>query len=167
MKLRKDLKINGKLVKKGETIPWWYIYPFFCIHMLVFAGSGFLLAYTGDGPGRALPFLYIHGGGAIVIYLIFYLAIFGRDQVMWMFVNAAIGGLATYTQIDWILSLFGKQAQDYSYAVHAIPFLYFVLYTFLLRQAVLDITGALDNKIKEGVVSWAYAVISIVFYLTF
>jgi hypothetical protein len=56
-----------------------FIYPFFAIHMLMFGLSGFVMAYASNRPD--LFFLYLHGGIAIFVYLIFYLAIFGRDEV--------------------------------------------------------------------------------------
>ena len=108
--------------------------------MLAFGLSGFFMAYSSDGPG--LGFLYMHGGIAIVVYTIFYLALFGGDEIKWMFINAALGLLGIYAQIDIILSLFGKKAGDYSAAVHVIPFLYYILYTFLLYQMVLDMVNS-------------------------
>jgi len=50
--------------------------------MLMFGGSGFLMAYyPSDTPAF---FLFLHGGITIAIYTVFYLAIFGRDEVRWM-----------------------------------------------------------------------------------
>jgi len=132
--------------------------------MLIFGGSGFFMAYAAKGAPVA--FLYAHGGIAIVVYTIFYLAIFGRDEVKWMFVNAGLGVIGIYSQIGWILSMFGKEIGDYPFYVHVIPFLYFVLYTFLLRHALLDITGARrDEKIKQRV-EYGYVSGSLLFYLT-
>jgi hypothetical protein len=96
------------LVAAGN-FPKVFVYPFFLFHMLMFGISGFLLAY---GVGDVI-FLYMHGGIAIVVYVIFYLLIFGRDQVQWMFINAALGVVGIYSQIGWILSLFGRDAGDY------------------------------------------------------
>lgn len=42
-----------------------------------------------------------------------------------------------------------------------IPFLYFVLYTFLLRHALLDITGARDDEQKKQKVEYSYVVTSV------
>src|SRR5690606_27486770 len=84
-------------------MPKIFIYPFFLFHMLMFGISGFVLAYGADGD---VGFLYMHGGIAIVVYLVFYFAIFGREQVKWMFINAGLGILGIYSQIGWILGLF-------------------------------------------------------------
>ncbi len=148
MKLQRD--INRKYVK-GSDIPWYKIYPFFLIHMLVFGVSGFLLAYGLNSQlhFHLRYFVYAHGGLAILTYTAFYLAIFGRDEVKWMIINAGLGSLAIYSQIGLLLSLAGKNASDYPFNVHVIPFLYYVLYTFLVRQAVLDITQSREDPIKK------------------
>ena len=163
MKLHGPITINEKPYAKGAEIPWYFIYPFFLIHMLAFGASGFLMAYTKNGPPVA--FLYAHGGIAIFVYTIFYLAIFGRDEVKWMFINAGLGILGIYTQIGWILSLFGKKIGDYPVHVHVIPFLYFILYTFLLHQAVLDITHSRTEGQKKNRVEFGYIAVSVAVYL--
>jgi len=116
----------------------WFVYPFFSVHMLAFGLSGFLIAYMPDAPD--LVFLYIHGGIAISVYIVFYLVIFGLDAVSWMLVNAALGIIGIYAQIGWILERFGKRIADFPWQVHVVPFLYYVLYTFLLRQFLIDVT---------------------------
>jgi hypothetical protein len=136
-----------------------WIYPFFLLHMLMFGGSGFLMAYAQERPD--IFFLYLHGGIAILVYTVFYVAIFGRDEVKWMFINAALGVLGIYGQMGWLLSLFGKRIGDYPLSVHVIPGLYFVLYTFLLRHAVLDLAGARDDEAKKRTVEYSYVVVSV------
>jgi hypothetical protein len=163
MKLRTDITINGRLYPKGTEVSWFRIYPFFLLHMLIFGTSGFFLAY---GSGHAdVFFLYMHGGIAILVYTILYLAIFGLDEVKWMFINALLGLLGIYSQINWLLSFFGKKIGDYPFYVHVIPFLYYVLYTFLLRHAVLDITQSWENPAKRKIVENCYVALSVVVYL--
>lgn len=157
-----DLKINGKNYPKGSCFPWFLIYPFFLVHMLAFGLSGFFMAYTDDPP--ELMFLYMHGGLAILVYLIFYLGFFGVDNVKWMFINAALGLFGIYAQINWLLSVFDKSAADYPWNVHLIPFLYYILYTFLLYQMVLDVTGARSNPNKRRWVEGFYVVSSLLVY---
>ena len=164
MRLRSSIKINDKRYPKGADLPWYKIYPFFLVHMLGFGLSGFVMAYAVDGPG--LFFLYLHGGIAILVYTVFYLALFGLDQIRWMLINAALGLFGIYAQIDLILSYFGKRASNYSAAVHVIPFLYYILYTFLLYQMILDITGAREDPQKKKKVEAFYIVLSVVFYST-
>lgn len=164
MKLHGDLTVNGKEIKAGQSVSPWKIYPFFLLHMAMFGGSGFLMAYIEDGP--PLFFLYAHGGIAILAYVVFYLAIFGKEEVKWMFINAGLGLFGIWVEIDWLLSLFGKRLEDYSPWVHLTPFLYYILYTFLLRQLVLDVTGARDKPERKRNVEIAYVAISLAVYLT-
>lgn len=164
MELQADITINGKKYSKGDTVPWYAIYPFFLLHMGGFGASGFFMAYTNDGPG--LFFLYLHGGFACLIYLLFYVSIFGVDRVRWMFINAVLGLFGIYAQIDWILSAFGKSAADFSAVLHFIPFLYYVLYTFLLHQMVLDLFKTRSNPSRRRIVDLLYILFSIVIYGT-
>ena len=141
-----------------------FIYPFFGAHMLMFGLSGFVLAYM-EGGGD-LGALYMHGGIAIFVYIIFYVVIFGRGAVAWMLINAGLGILGIYAQIGWILERFGKRIEDYSWQVHLVPFLYYVLYTFLLHQFLLDVTRSRDNPRRRAMTDAAYVVASLVVYGT-
>jgi hypothetical protein len=123
------------------------------------------MAYSSDGPG--LRFVYLHGGIAILVYMVFYLAIFGRDEVKWMLINAGLGILGIYSQIGWILSRFGKDIDAYPWKVHVVPFLYYVLYTFLLRQFLLDATRSRDNPDRRKLVDAVYVVGSLLVYGAF
>jgi len=162
MKLHSDLTINGKKYRKGETVPWYFVYPFFLVHMGGFGVSGFFMAYMDDGPG--LFFLFLHGGFACLVYVIFYLAIFGVDRVRWMFINAGLGLFGIYAQIDLLLSWFGKQASDFSAITHAIPFFYYILYTFLIHQMVLDVTRSRDKPGRRQLMDALYIVLSLAIY---
>jgi hypothetical protein len=150
MKTHGNILLGNKFYPKGTEIPWYKVYPIFLAHMLVFGGSGFYLAYGTSRP--PLLFLYLHGGFAITIYTALYLVIFGLDEVKWMFINASLGIIGIYSQIGWILSLFGKKIVDYPLYVHVVPFLYFVLYTFLIRHAVVDITQSRDNPTRRSII---------------
>ena len=143
-------------------VPLWFIYPFFGIHMLAFGVSGFFLAYAVQPVDYTA--LYMHGGIAIAVYLVFYLAIFGVDRVGWMFANAALGILGIHAQIGWILARFGKRIEDYPWQVHVIPVLYYVLYTFLLRQFLIDVTHSRGNRARRNLVDAAYVVLSLAVY---
>jgi len=162
MKVHSEISINVKKYPKGSDFAWYMVYPFFLVHMLAFGLSGFFMAYSGDGPD--VSFLYLHGGFACFVYVIFYFALFGLDQVRWMFINAALGLFGIYAQINLILSLFGKRADQFPWYVHVIPFLYYVLYTFLLYQMVLDVSGARHNQTRRKIVEGFYVVGSIGIY---
>jgi len=162
MKLRGDITINGKVHKKGSEVPTGAIYPFFLLHMLMFGGSGFLLAYASkDVP---TSFLFLHGGIAILVYTVFYLVIFGWDEVRWMFINAALGVYGLWCEIGWLLGLFGKEISDFPWYRHVVPFLYYVLYTFLLRHLVLDVFKAREDPEKRQRIELGYIVLSLLFY---
>jgi hypothetical protein len=160
MKLHSAITVNGRTYHAGQDLPGIAIYPFFLFHMLVFGASGFVLAYGG----APVEFVFMHGGIAILVYVIFYLAIFGRDEVKWMFINAGIGIFGILSQIDWLLSLFGARVADFEWYVHVIPVLYFILYTFLIRHAVLDLLGARDDDVKRSRVEWGYVGGSLLVY---
>jgi hypothetical protein len=51
-------------------------------------------------------------------------------------------------------------------AVHVTPFLYYILYTFLLRQMLLDLTRSRDNPARKRLVEMLYVVGSLVIYGT-
>lgn len=155
MKLHGSIKINNKQYEAGDEVPWHAVYPFFMLHMLAFGGSGFVMAYAT--PNASALFLYLHGGFAVLIYTLFYFTIFGRDEVKWMFINAFLGFLGIYTQMGWILALFDKNISSYPLHIHVIPFLYFVLYTFLLRQAVIDLTHSREDEARLKRVDYGFS----------
>ena len=165
MKLRGAISINGKRYEKGSEVSTLAIYPFFLLHMLVFGLSGFFMAYTAqDVP---IGFVFLHGGIAILVYTVFYLAIFGWDEVRWMFINAAIGVYGLWCEIGWLLGLFGKQISEFPWYRHVIPFLYYVLYTFLLRHLVLDLFNAREDPVKQRRIETGYIVASVLGYTAF
>jgi hypothetical protein len=156
------MTVNGREYSSGDEVPGKFIYPFFLIHMLAFGLAGFVLAYGG----APIEFVFMHGGIAILVYVIFYLVIFGVDEVKWMVISSGLGIIGIASQIDWILSLFGKHVSDYPWYVHVVPFTYFILYTFLLRHAVLDLLGVQDDDEQRPRVEYAYVGISLAVYLT-
>jgi len=164
MKLRSDITVNGKVHRKGEPAPMVFIYPFFLLHMGMFGLSGFFMAYGSEDMD--ITFLYLHGGIAILAYLVFYLAIFGLDEVRWMFINSALGLFGIWVEIGTILSWFGKSIDDFPLKVHVIPFLYYVLYTFLLRQLLLDLTRSREDPVRKRRVEIGYIVVSLLVYGT-
>jgi hypothetical protein len=165
MKLHGTITVNGKTYHKGDEVPWYAIYPFFLVHMLMFGGSGFFMAYFANDVEQL--FLFMHGGIAILVYTIFYLVIFGADDVKWMFINAFLGLLGIYTQMGWILDFFGKEIGSYPFQIHVIPFLYFVLYTFLLRQAVIDMTASRESARQERVEKGFVGILSSSYLLSY
>ena len=99
-----------------------------------------------------------------IIFCLFYFTIFGVDQVRWMFINAGLGLLGIYAQIDMILSLFDKRTDDFPPSVHVIPFLYYILYTFLLYQLLLRVSGAHKSAYRKRLVERLYVAGSLLVY---
>lgn len=167
MKINSGITINGVVYHEGDDVPWSRVYPFFLLHMLVFGCSGFYLAYAQQRAPEL--FLYLHGGFAVLIYVVLYVTIFGADEVKWMFINAALGLTGIYSQLVWILARFGVRIDDQPWHVHVIPFLYYVLYVFLIRHAFLDFFDAREDPARRARVEMAYVAISLaicaVFYL--
>jgi len=57
-----------------------------------------------------------------------------------MFINALLGVFGTFSQMGYLVeNAFGREISSYPLSSNIIPMLYFVLYTFLLRQLVMDI----------------------------
>jgi hypothetical protein len=109
----------------------------------------------------------MHGGIAITVYTAFYLVIFGLDEVKWMFINAGLGVIGIYTQIGFLLSLFGKKVSDYPFNIHIVPFLYYVLYTFLIRHAILDFTRSREDETRKKMVENIYITVSLALNVIF
>ena len=162
IKLKSGITVGGKSYGAGSRAPMLFIYPFFLFHMAMFGLSGFFMAYGADNVD--LLFLYLHGGIAIGVYLVFYLAIFGKDEVKWMLINAGLGLLGIWAEISTIVGWFGKTLGDFSPWVHVTPFLYYILYTFLLRQLLIDITGSRDKPVRKRWVETGYVVASLALY---
>ncbi|WP_297832947.1 hypothetical protein [Thermomonas sp.] len=153
---------NGIPLQRFQDRSRWFIYPFFGFHMLMFGLSGFLMSYAEHGPD--LFFIYLHGGIACAVYLVFYRVIFGAEEVRWMLINAALGILGIYSQLGWILARFGKNIDDYPWYVNVTPFLYYVLYTFLLRQFLIDVSGSRTNVARLKWVNALYVTGSLLVY---
>jgi hypothetical protein len=169
MRMHGGISINGRQYVAGDEVSPLTVYPFFLVHMAGFGGSSILFAYAPPSDMWADPAfagaMYLWGILAIVVYLVFYLTIFGRDEVEWMFINAGLGLFGIVSQLDWLLSLFGKGVGDYPIYVHVIPVLYFVLYTFLIRHAFLDLFGAREDEARRNRVQYGYVAATLAFYL--
>jgi len=164
MKLNVDFIFNDHEYPKGSDVPWYLVYPFFIFHIFIFGCIGFWMAYYTNPVTHVLMFL--HGGIAIFVYIKFYKGIFGSEAIKWMIINAILGMLAVWGQLGWILSfLLGKEINDFPIYVHIIPGVYFIIYTFLIRQAILDITNSREHKKKKIFIESAYVVIIVSIFI--
>jgi hypothetical protein len=168
VKMHGTITLSGRQYVSGDDVPWFGVYPFFLVHMLAFAGSGFIFCYLDPSMWSDLSFvaaMYLWGGLSILCYLPLYGIIFGRDELKWMFVNAGLGIVGIVSQIDWLLSLFGRGVGDYPIYAHGVPLAFFVMYTFLLRHAFLDLFGAREDATRRKRVQYAYVGATLAFYL--
>jgi hypothetical protein len=155
---RKNIKSNVMGSKPG-----FFVFIFFLVHMFMFGGSGFILAYDDS------PFLFalMHGGIAIFVYIVFYLVMFGVDRVRWMFINSIFGLAQTYEIINGIVTLFIKNFDFFSYPFyrHIIPSIYIILYMFLIRQFIKYLTQANKNKSRKKLADFLFLGGNIFFWL--
>lgn len=163
MRLHGSLEIGGRHFVKGDYVSPLSIFPFFLLHMLGFGTSGFFIAYFL--PASAVPLLYAHGGLAIGIYLIFYLTIFGKETIKWLFINSTLGIFGVLAEIDFLLNQFGKSIYNFPYYISAIPTLYYILYTFLIRQAFLEFSGATEDETKARRAEQLFVGCSVILHL--
>ncbi|WP_237057402.1 hypothetical protein [Microbulbifer sediminum] len=148
--------IETKQAQKG------FLYPFFLFHMGVFGSVPFYQAYFSTDPSFSTIFLF--GGFGLYVYIFFYNLIFGRDAIRWMFINAGLGIWGIYNELDILLGLTGRSLADFSPLYHLVPFAYYVMYTFLLRQGVIDLLGARQDETRRRKVEHGYIAISLLVY---
>ncbi|MGH8177862.1 MAG: hypothetical protein ACREV5_16525 [Steroidobacter sp.] len=119
--------------------------------------------------GAPVIFLYAHGLFAVALFMPLYGSMFGRDEMRWMLINSGLGIFSICSELDWLLSFIGtgKTLGSYPFYVHPVPFLYYIMYTFLLRQFVLDLTGARELPERRKVVECAYVILSLLLYSAF
>lgn len=166
MRLHDYLTINGKTYRKGKLVPWFKIYPFFLVHILIFGLPVFGGAYLPKTfVIESVIFYHLLGGFAALVYVQFYQAMFGRDAVKWMFIEGALSSFGIYAVVGASLTLIGRDIHDYPLYRHVLPFIFYVLYAFLLRQAFLDITKSREDKARRRIAELFYVGISLVAYM--
>lgn len=141
---------------------WLFIYGFFLVHMGVFGTVGFVMAY---GSGFTLFDNMLFSGFAIFVYIIFYLVIFGLDEMFWLFTNSVLGILGIFAQLDWMLDWFGVRFESFPMVSHIIPAIYYILYTFLLRRALMHIFRAWPGTRRKRIFDMIYILGSLLLYL--
>lgn len=112
-----------------------------------------------------LGFNLLFSGFAIFVYIVFYLIFFGLDEILWLFLNSVLGILGIMAALDWILFLFGSSTDRYPIEAHIIPAIYYVLYTFLLRRAILHVFHAEAGTSKKRIIEGIYVAGSLLIYL--
>jgi hypothetical protein len=160
MRIHGHITLNKRRYAPGDEVSPLAVYPTFFAFFLVFCTPTYLLAYLSETPD--VGGVYALGIFGSVFFLGFYLTIFGPDEVKWMLVNAALGVFGIFGQISWIMStFFFKAIDELSWYVHVMPFLIFVLFTFLARQALTDLLGGRDNEARRRVADILHVVVSV------
>lgn len=165
MKIHGNLTILEVYYPKGSEVPWYKVYPLFSIHVGVMGAGCFAMTYLPKTTDlSSYLFSVVFGCFGIILYLSFYLRLFGLDEIKWMFINAAIGIYGLWIELGILLSLIGRNINEFQWYMHSIPAIFWVLYTFLIRQCFLDMTGAREIKRRAKLVNILYAALSILLY---
>jgi len=135
------------------------------VHILIFGLPVFCGAYLPKTfVIESVIFYHLFGSFAALIYVLFYQAMFGRDAIKWMFIEGALSSLGIYTVVGAWLALIGRDIHDYPLYRHVLPFVFYVLYAFLLRQAFLDITKSREDNAQRRIAEFFYVGISLMAY---
>ena len=155
-----------------------FIYLFFIAHMGVFGTATFFLTYGEQN----IEFATMFGGFAVFVYAIFYLVIFGFDELKWLFINSLLGVLGIYGWLEELAHYFlpnavGGEAfvntiytkytsfSQFPIAWHLLPGTFFIMYEFLLRNFLIDLFGARKKTERKRSVGILFILISIIQFL--
>jgi hypothetical protein len=128
------------------------IYPFFLLHMLCFWFVWFNLSYFQEWIEYSSVFGFWLM--SIIIYLVFYLVFFWIWKIKDMFINAIVWSISIYAWMWDILFFFGEDISSFNRYWHIVPWIYFVMYTFLLRNLLKDLFLFFNKKHWEKI--WDY-----------
>lgn len=118
-------------------------------------------AYFDDGHGDVSTIVV---WGPLILFVFSYEAIFGFDKLVWIFVNGFLGIVGVVKELDILLYYFGKDFHSFSAIVHVAPIIYYVFFTFLIRQAAIDFCNARNKFERERLVNIVYVLVSLLFY---
>ena len=155
----KLMPINRSKISGASPV---LFYLFFLVHMAIFGIGCLYMSYSDGGKSSINALLF--SIFPLYVYIKFYLVLFGLDDIRWLFINSALGFFGIFAQLDFILYLFDATVDDYPGYVHIAPFIYFILYTFLIRHALLDLIASRFDKNKQRLIENTYIATSIIFY---
>ncbi|ACV27578.1 hypothetical protein Kkor_2168 [Kangiella koreensis DSM 16069] len=163
MKLKTDIYSGHKIYRKGDQLPWVKVYGLFII--VVFAILPVIFNETYIQRDINLTYFLFLGGFFPLIYLLYYRSVFGRDAILWIFINSILGILGTFAELNWLLKYFyEKEVSDFPFYYHIVPAIHYILLTYVLRQAIIDTFHARDNDKRLFYVNILYVVLSILIY---
>ena len=142
------------------------IYLFFLAHMAAFGTATFHITYH-----KQLGDVYSVGVISLLTYVLFYLIMFGVDEILWLVITSVLGLLMIKSWLgtlalpfipdpatagDRILTDF----DDFPARRHILPGAFLVMYTFMLRNMLIDVLGARFNPRRDRYVGWMFVAIS-------
>lgn len=162
LRLRYDIQYGKAFYPAGTRLSPLIVYPTIFLQICLFGAFCFGFAYAGKWPN--MGGLVIIGGFGIMFFALFYIALFGLAEIGWMFLNGAIGVLGILSQIDVVLSWFGKSAADFGFDAHLFPVIYWIMASFVLWQLVLDITRSSEDPVRRWWANLAFSLSSLAVY---
>ena len=167
MKIHGSINIFDKEYNKGDDVPWYYIYPALYL-LIVFFGVGSIWLAYGEVLKSEEGLLFFRVL-LLSIFAVSYYIIFGIDEFKWIFINIFLGTVGILGEYEVIGYFFGLDISEYSLSINIFPFLFYVLFIFLLRQTFIDIAGARENPKRKKYVEIGFILVFIcvyVFYFT-
>ncbi len=164
LRLKYDIRYGKDFHPAGTRLSPLIVYPTIFLQTCLFGAFCFGFAYAGKWPN--MGGLVIIGGFGIMFFALFYGAVFGLAEMGWMFVNGAIGVLGILSQINVVLSWFGKSADDFGFDAHLFPVIYWIMASFVLWQLVLDLTGSREDAARRWWANLAFSLGSLTLYAT-
>lgn len=162
LRLRYDIRYGKDFYRAGTQLSPLIVYPTIFLQIFLFGAFCFGFAYAGKWPN--MGGLVIIGGFGIMFFALFYSALFSLAEIGWMFLNGAIGVLGILSQIDVVLSWFGKSAGDFGFDAHLFPVIYWIMASFVLWQLVLDITRSREDPVRRWWANLAFSLSSLALY---
>ena len=142
------------------------LYLFFLLHTAAFGTATFYVTYHLQRADA-----YVFGAIAILVYVPFYLILFGADEVLWLVITSVLGLTMVYSWLetlalpfipepgtgsDRIITEFGK----FPASRHILPGTFLVMYQFMLRNLLIDMLGARHNQARDRYVGWLFIAVS-------
>ena len=164
MKLKTDISIGSNTYSKGSYLHWSKVYGFFTVIIALHFWLVFDITYIQQDI--VLGFTLCFGIFLPVLYLLAYRSIFGLAEIRWLIVNSIIGIIGVLAELDWVLSYFyDKSLSDFNVFFHIIPCVHYIMFTFVLRQAVIDSFHARYNLKRREYVNLGFTLISTILYV--
>ncbi|EKE29455.1 MAG: hypothetical protein ACD_2C00172G0003 [uncultured bacterium (gcode 4)] len=142
-------------------------YPILVPHVLIFGFTWFMLFYSHQRPAMGFLIWLI----TTISYLIVYVQLFGKEQIR----DMLIGGLIWVIQVYGWLEILAAKAIDWTKEFktfdsmpmyyHLIPATYFIMWTFLVKNVIIDLIWARNNPEKMNLTYKLFYAISLLIFI--